>query len=240
MSTPKSIKPKSPPAPSRNLETCFNDAKKLYSEYSHGTFATPEIGKVFGGSSTSGPFKRRLFSLTQFGLLDGEKGTYKVADVFKTMNSSATDSAEFKAAAVSAIRHARTFSTILDGSSGKLPSTDALATRLETQMRFNADGAKLAAKVLTESLRFAGVLDANGNILPVRGGTTPLDTGEGSEEQEQFDDVDGGLEDEALDATKMLRTEIPLGTRKVLVRYPHDLTEDEATKIGKVLAAIVS
>ena len=45
MSTQKKPrKPKSPPVPSRTLEDCFNDARRLYSErYSHGSFSRAEL-----------------------------------------------------------------------------------------------------------------------------------------------------------------------------------------------------
>ena len=84
----KSNKPKSPPVPSRPLEDCVADARKLYEAYTHGSFSRAEIGSTLKVSSTSGPFAQRLFSLRAFGVIEGEGNNYKVSDAFKKMNSS--------------------------------------------------------------------------------------------------------------------------------------------------------
>ena len=44
----------------------------------------------------------------------------------------------------------------------------------------------------------------------------------------------------ATSTTPTLSVEIPVGDRKVAIRYPRDLTPDEAKKVGNVLGAIVS
>ncbi len=133
---------------------------------------------------------------------------------------------------------------MIDSASGKLPSVSAVAHRLETQKRFNAERAKKAADVLEKSMRFAGVLDNSNNILPVRdiGGR-----GTAAEDDEQDDTPDNDRRngrgddhrDETLE-TDTLSVEIPVGEdRKVTIRYPRDLSTDEAMKVGNVLGAIV-
>jgi len=241
--TTKARKPRSPAVPSRTLEDCLDDVKKLYREYSHAKFTKSEMGSIFGVSAASGPFAQRLFSIKEFGLLEQSGADYSVSDTFMTLNSSGHSDAEFKQSALEAIRRSEVFREVIDSASGKLPSVSAVAHRLETQKRFNADRAKKAADVLEKSMRFAGVLDNSNNILPVR------DTGgRGAPEDDEQDDTPDDdrrsdqrddRHDETLD-TDALSVEIPVGDdRKVTIRYPRDLSTDEAKKVGNVLIAIV-
>jgi hypothetical protein len=230
--------------PSRTLEDCLDDVKKLYREYSHAKFTKSEMGSAFGVSAATGPFAQRLFSIKEFGLLEQSGGDYSASDTFMTLNSSDHGDARFKQAALEAIRRSEIFREVIDSASGKLPSVSAVAHRLETQKRFNAERAKKAADVLEKSMLFAGVLDNSNNILPVR------DTGSrgtAAEDDEQDDTPDDDRRngrrddhrDETLD-TDTLSVEIPVGEdRKVTIRYPRDLSTDEATKVGNVLSAIV-
>jgi hypothetical protein len=234
----RSSKPKSPPVPSRSLEGCVADAGKLYEAYTHGSFARSEVASTLKVSSSSGPFAQRLFSLRELGVIEGDANSFKVSDAFKKMNAAERGSAEFKSAALTAIKNSRTFSELLAEFPNKLPTQEVVASRLENQKKFNPDRAKHTAKVLEESLRFAGVLDGSNNILPVRDD----DGGEGGSGQrgaragEEHDDLDGDV-----NKTSMLSVEIPVGAdRKVAIRYPRDLTGDEAQKVGNVLRAIVS
>jgi hypothetical protein len=234
----KSNKPKSPPAPSRPLEDCVSDARKLYDAYTHGTFSRSEIGTTLKVSSTSGPFAQRLFSLREFGVVEGTGTNFKVTDTFKKINAATPGSAEFKSAALAAIKKSSTFRDLLVEFPNKLPAQSVIASRLENQKKFNPDRAKATAKVLEESLRYAGVLDASNNILPVR---DDPNGGNGDQREERTDEDDvQELEDETV-TTPTLSVEIPVGTdRKVAIRYPRDLTQEEAKKVGNVLGAIVS
>lgn len=241
----KSNKPKSPPTPSRPLGDCVDDVKKLYTEYSHGKFAKSEVASKLGLSATSGPFAARLFTLKEFGLLDQNGADYSVSDVFMTLNSTDPGEAKFKQTALDAIRRSGTFKELLDDFKNKLPSVDAVAKRLETQKRFNAAPAKAAANVLEKSLRFAGLLDSSNNILPVRdgasgaGGARADQSGERKQEHSEHQQDENGRHDEPL-APDTLSMEIPVGEgRKVVIRYPRDLSAGEAKKVGNVLNAIV-
>jgi hypothetical protein len=227
-------KPKSPPTPSRSLEDCVADARRLYDAYSHGSFARAEIGSALGVSSTSGPFSARLFSLREFGVIEPDGSNYKVSGAFMKMNSTDRTKPAFKTAALRAIKRSETFRDVLESFPNKLPPTVNVASRLETQKKFNAERAKQAAKVLEDSLRFAGVLDANNNIMPVRETEDPPPANDPDDERDPDENGDAG-------SATTLRVEIPVAEdRKVLVRYPRDLTSDEAKKVGAVLAAIVS
>ena len=230
--------------PSRTLEDCLDDVKKLYREYSHAKFTKSEIGSVFGVSAATGPFRQRLFSIKEFGLLEESGGSYSVSDAFMTLNSTDHGDARFQQTALDAVRRSEIFREVIDSASGKLPSLSAVGHRLETQKRFNAERAKKAANVLEKSMRFAGVLDNSNNILPVRdtgGGGAVADDHEHNHAPD--DDRGNGQHHDHRDETlgpDTLNVEIPVGEdRKVAIQYPRDLSADEAKKVGNVLSAIV-
>jgi hypothetical protein len=84
-------------------------------------------------------------------------------------------------------------------------------------------------------MRYAGLIDANNNVLPIRDGGTR------HEDQQHKGDGGDGHEDLTPPTKDDLRVEVPVGEdRKVVVYYPRDLTADEAVKVGNVLGAIVS
>jgi hypothetical protein len=234
---PKPRKPKSPAVPSRDLKAAFEDTKKLYNTYTHGTFSKSELASALGVSATSGPFAGRFFSLKEYGLIEGSGDSLRVSGRFITMKDEPPTSAAFKRGALEAIKGSTIFAELLSEWKTKLPPREAVATRLEQQKKFNPDRAKEVASVLEESLRFAGVLDPSNNILPVRD-----DRGGGLEDEHRDHERDDEHDDLGGDgaAGVHLRTEIPVGAgRRVVVSYPPDLTGEEATKVGKVLAALV-
>lgn len=228
MSAKKRGAPKSPPAPSHSLAVSFSHAQKIYKNYSHASINKSEVAKALGMSATSSSVAEHLFTLREFGLLDSQDSEFKVSDLFLQMNSSEAGSGEFKKHAVTAIEHSSLFAELLHSFEGKLPSSDLVATRLETQKRFNANRARKVARALEESLRFAGALAAGGNILPVR---EAADT-------ESRTQVSGDEQEVAAGALKL---QLPLERgRTVTVLYPADITSEEAEKISKVLGALVS
>jgi hypothetical protein len=87
-------------------------------------------------------------------------------------------------------------------------------------------------------LKFAGVLDGSNNILPIR------DDDKSSESKQDHESDNKSVQEEIKDdegGTDTLSLEIPVGDdRKVLVRYPRDLSSTEATKVGNVLNAVVA
>jgi hypothetical protein len=236
----KRRKPRSPAVPSWDLKDAFEDTKKLYDTYTHGTFSKSEFASVLKISATSGPTQARIFTLKEYGLVEGTNDSFKVSQRFMDMKDEPQASAAFKRNALQAIRGSAIFTELLDEWKTKLPPREAVANRLEQQKKFNPDRAKEIAEVLEDSLRFAGVLDQSGNILPVRD-----DPNAGDERDDQRRDNDDRHDDDVdlddMEIAAHLRTEIPLGDgRRVVVSYPNDLSDKEATKVGKVLAAIVS
>lgn len=233
----KAYKPKSPPTPSRSLPDSVADVAKLYDAYSHGAFAKAEVASTLEVSAGSGPFAARLFTLRAFGLIKQDGDKYSVTPAFMLLNTTDKTDAKFKQAALDAIRGSATFRELLDEFGNRLPPVDKVAGRLETQKKFNPAPAKTAANVLEKSLKYAGILDGSNNIVPVRstaanggdaGGSSTTENGQEDADHEQL-------------PTDVLSMEIPVGDdRKVVIRYPRDLTNAEAKKVGNVLAAVVS
>jgi hypothetical protein len=236
-----SSKTRSPDSPSRNLEDCFADVRTAYEQYSHGNFSMAELASALQVSAGTGAFRQRLFSLKAFGLLAAAGENFKASDLFKKMLGHAQQDPEFKRAALEAAGKPKVFSELLEEFPHKLPNREALASRLELQKNFTKERAGSVARVFEESLRFAGALDANNNIIPIRStaGTSagaPRDTAPYEEQRRETT-----REEELRLETKQMTLEISLGDgRQVTVSYPPDVSEAEATKVSKVLAAIVS
>lgn len=230
-------KVRSPATPSRSLGECVQDVDKIYRQYSHASFSKEEVASVLGMSASSGPFSGRIYTLREYGLLVEEREGYKVSQSFHTLNSSLRESADFKRAALSAIQRSAVFNEILEQFKSKLPTREAIAHRLETQRQFTTERAKQAAGVLEESMKFAGVLDSNNNILPIRDqgrqAEGDQDKNRIPEQKVQQDEVKSNQ------SPNMLKLDIALdGGRRITVYYPPDMTRAEADKTTRVLKAI--
>jgi hypothetical protein len=236
--TPQTNKTKSPPTPSYSLKEVYQDARTLYDKFSHASFSQAEVASALNMSSTSGSFAQRIFSLTAFGLLDRAGEKYSISKLFHALEPVDNKRPDFQTAALSAVRRATVFAEILNDFKTKLPSKDVVAQRLEKERGFNSARAKEVAGILQRSLEFAGVIDANNNILPVREmGSAAPSTNPGS-----ADIANALLADmpSSSNLGSLRRSEIPLADGRVaVVQYPHDLSTNEAAKIGKVLTAMV-
>jgi hypothetical protein len=238
MTTPVATnKTKSPATPSYSLKDSYADAKKLYAKFSHASFSPPEIASALGMSSSSSSFTKRVFALIEYGMLDRVGDKFTVSKAFHTLDQSDSAKPDFQRVALSSIRRSTVFLEILADFKSKLPPEDVVAQRLERERGFNADRAKDVARILQSSLIFAGVIDANNNILPVRD-VDPQPSGDragtGGDQEAATMVPSGGA------IAGLRRTEIPLTDGRIaVVQYPHDLSSGEATKIGKVLAALV-
>lgn len=234
-------KPKIPPVPTRSLQDCLEDVRKLYEQYGHSNFSKAEIASVLRLSATSGAFNPRLFALKQFGLLDQYRDEFRASKLFMDLKTLERDSSAFKQRALDAINGSDIFSEMLREFKMRLPTVSMIAQRLETQKQFNPERAKLAATVFEQSLRYAGVLDANNNIMPVR--DAPMreaardvpETGHGGNHVQPPGKPTEDMEE------NHLRLEVPLtNSRKVTIWYPEDVNADEVVKIQKMLAGFIT
>ena len=237
-------KPKSPPTPSWSLKESFQDVVKLYTEYSHASFSKEEIASTLQVKVGTGPFAARLFTLKEYGLIEKSDGGFKVSQLFMTLKSNAQNSAPFKKAAMTAIKRSAVFLDLLDNFKGKLPSKEGVAQRLETQKQFNPERAKEVASVFEDSLKYAGVLDQNSNILPIRedGSSMGMQNDHTSQIDHEQSTNQAAINAGPVQARQQgtfMRSEIPLKDgRRVVVYYPPDLSAEEAEKTGAVLRAI--
>ncbi len=238
---PKTSKGKSPSVPSYGLKDSIDDARKLYDAFSHAAFSRTEIATKLDMSSASSSFSKRLFALTEYGLIQSTGDSYKIAERFHALTANQSTSPVFKKAAYDAIVASEVFAELLAEFKSKLPDKAIVATRLETQKKFLAERAKEVAGVLERSLQFAGLLDGNNNIVPIREQDgIPAGSTQKVEEEKPRDGTDDVHQRLDVGADKLRRTEVPLANDRVaIVSYPHDLSEAEATKIGKVLGALV-
>lgn len=236
MTERKTLKPrrsKSPAVPSRSLELCRSDIVRLYESFAHASFGKSEIASAFRVSSNSGSFSKRLFSLKEFGLLDGSMDTFRVSDPGKSFIKATLGSGELKSLGLDALRGSAVFNSLLNSFKSKLPDSDVVTNRLEGQYKFNPKTAKVTAQVLEDSLRFIGALDDRNNILPVR----PDEASRTSiYEDREAPSEPSDEREEATEQGQLLKFQMPLEEdRMVTILYPRDLKDHEAERVGKAL-----
>ncbi len=226
----------SPAAPSRSLENCFRIASKIYDDYGHTEFGTAEIATSAGLSAGSGSANSLVSDLKQYGLITKKRTRrFAVSQAVKDMLGMGTGSIEFKAAAYQLVRNPSVFQRLLDDAKGKLPEEAALASLLRSSHGFSQEKAKVTADSLTKSLEWIGVLGPKRNILEPRPANNEL-----GDQQARADAYDRGEDNgPARVPGRLLSLDIPLAEGRIAhIAYPHDLTVEEAEKIGKVLSAI--
>lgn len=230
---------RSPAAPSRNLETCYRVAVKVYDSYGHVEFGPAEIAASAGLAADSGPARSLVSDLKQYGLIEKRgAGCFSISQATKNMAAMEEGSAEFKAAAYSLVKNPRVFLDVLSACRDKLPDETGLANNLRSTQQFNQAKAQSTAKALADSLDWAGILDSKRNILEPRVATPNPDEERASDPKMTLEDEPETDPDDGPSAGT-LTLDIPLpGGRVARVKYPQDLTAEEAVKIGKVLAAI--
>ena len=235
--TPKGSR--SPTAPSRSLQVCFTAASSIYGAYGHTEFGGAEIAAKANLSAGSGAARSLVSDLKQYGLIEKRTaGRFSISQATKNLVAMTPETADFKAAAFQLVKNPAVFNDVLDACKGKLPEESALASNLRAAQHFNQAKADATAKALSESLDWVGVLDGKRNILEPRDAAAARqEEGEPNEGGARIGDWEGH-EGEVL-ASGVLSLDIPLsGGRIAKIRYPQDLSPEEAIKIGKVLAAI--
>lgn len=230
----KRKKPNSPKAPGTSLRTAIAETTKLYTRYSHGSFSRGEMASALGMSGGSGAFMGKAATLKEYGLVEESGGQSKVSDLFKGLKSAPAGSAELKRNALQAVTRPTVFSGLLQQFPAKVPDETALALRLETAGGFNHDRALAVATAFRSSLLDYGLIDASGNVLPVRddGGRMA----EGRSEDEGGESADNAVV--LPSAPGLFRVEVPLGPgRRALLALPEDISEADTKRICAVLAA---
>jgi len=184
--------PKAPPH--RNLEDSVNFVKTIYDNYHHTSFARTEVASVLKLSANSGYFSSVINSLRMYDFLENDNDGFKITELFKSLKVANQGSNEFKKYAFQAIKSVPLFDELLDDFKHKLPPLRTITQRLEIQKKMSPFMAKNTAKVFEDSVNFAGVLDANRNILPIReNDDNKVDLEEKPAKEDAYNEIDMDL-----------------------------------------------
>lgn len=233
-------KPNSPKAPGTSLRAAVADVSKVYQQYSHGAFSRSEMASALGMSAGSGSFLGKAATLREYGLVAEGGGSAKVSDLFKSMYAAAAGSPEQKRYAWQAVRTPAVFARLLQQFNARIPDEPQLAMRLENQERFNRERARAVASAFRTSLTEYGLIDGNGNVLPVRD-DQPSDQ---PHDEGRDDRGDDGDDDEDIQLPKgpgRQRLEVALRDgRKAVLVVPDDLSKADTRKIAALLDALAT
>ena len=236
-------KRRSPLAPAYSAEHCFDVTSRLHEKIGDHVFDQAELAAVLGISPGASTTDRLVSSLRQFGLLEKDDRGLTLTEralVLVTAKASG-DASAFRIAALETVDSSPVFKELRESFGAKLPPIDALVSRL-AKSGFTARSAKQTASALRESLRFAGVVDGDDNIIgdldnlpaPVADESeiTPIDQVDFSEVAVNEEQVEVNLSHPRID--------VPLeGGRMATVLYPARLTRADVEKVYAVLDALI-
>jgi hypothetical protein len=236
-------KRRSPLAPAYSAEHCFDVTSRLHKKIGDHVFDQAELAAVLGISPGASTTDRLVSSLRQFGLLEKDDRGLTLTEralVLVTAKASG-DASAFRIAALETVDSSPVFKALRESFGAKLPPTDALVSRL-AKSGFTARSAKQTASALRESLRFAGIVDGDDNIIgdldnlpePVADESeiTPIDQVDFSEVAANEEQVEVNLSHPRID--------VPLeGGRIATVLYPARLTRADVEKVYAVLDALI-
>ncbi len=240
-------KRRSPLAPAYSAEHCFEVTEKLHEKISNSVFDQAELAAALGISPGASTTDRLVSSLRQFGLLEKDDHGLTLTERALTLVAakSSQDASAFRVAALETVDSSSVFKELRESFGAKLPPTDALVARLE-KSGFTARSAKQTASALRDSLRFAGVVDGDDNIIgdldnlpePVvetpasEAEITPIDQVDFSEVVTTEEQVEVNLSHPRID--------VPLeGGRIATVLYPARLTRADVEKVYAVMDALI-
>jgi hypothetical protein len=121
---------RSPAVPSYSLQESISEVHKVYDAYGRTGISKSEVASALKMSSDSGPFNSKIFTLKEYGLLDGSSDEYRVSQAFMDLKENGLGTAAFKRAALAAIKRSIIFAWLLSEFPTKLPAAEHLATRL--------------------------------------------------------------------------------------------------------------
>ena len=149
-------KQRSPRYPCKDLESALADARAIFDREGRSAFQSAVIAKALGYSSLSGPVRRRIAALRQFGLLEDKDGQECLSSIAMTLVVRPSSSNEWKEAAKQAALEPRLFQDLQH----KLEaSEDSIAHDLILDREFTEDGANQCAKIFKATMSFAGIAE---------------------------------------------------------------------------------
>jgi hypothetical protein len=247
-------KRRSPLAPAYSVEHCFDAASRLQDKFGRERFDQDAMAGVLGVSAGASTTDRLVSSLRQFGLVDKSEIGLSLTDRQRGLRfaRSEGDTAGFREIALEAVDAAAVYQEMRGDFGVKLPPEDALIARFE-EKGFTQRSARQTARALSESLRFAGVLDDDDNIISDLEEVAAAPEASETEESAEVTPIDEVDFEEAAAAAKAVepaaseeaflarpRIDVPLGTgRSASVLYPAGMTRSEVEKIYGVLDALI-
>ena len=145
--------------PMVDLETAIK-AVAAIREKAVETASMPEVAKALGyANATSSPFYRRMAAARLFGLLSAKSLTQRAKHYIKPQDE------QMKARAVKeAVMGIPAYKVLVTRYAGKKINVELVANAIETDHKLTVSCANLCARVFESSLRFAGMLSADGSV----------------------------------------------------------------------------
>lgn len=235
---------KSPNAPAYSLQECQEDARRIFRVEGQAPLSRESIAEHLGLASQSGPFNRKLSSLRQYGLLDPIGKDFRVSELFLRVDQSYDDTDRRRALREALGRPAIFQNLLAHYETSGLPSDLNLTNQLLLKYRFTKKNAETVAKAFLDSCRLANLFQTR---LP------PFSSSVGAPAYLLSDQPpalgiatpSSSLLPKAVTSTSgehrlaLCRQEIPLGLgRRAILEIPEDVTNEEMTKIIRVLQAL--
>lgn len=174
-------KHRSPNYPSIDLGDAIDRVHQLYTNVQRGEFNGADAAKAWGYSSFSGPVKRGMGALRQYGLIDKKKGdNAKLSTRALTIALRNTASIEYQDALRDAALDPPLFEELYQNGKA-LAAQDALKQHLVVEKQFTDEGAARFISVLHASLTLAHVGDSGSiagqdEVLPGESESMQVDT----------------------------------------------------------------
>jgi hypothetical protein len=168
---------RSPNFPTFSLKDAIDKADVIWKQERRSPTTADVIQKHLGYTGGTGPGKRALSALRQFGLLEDEGGNYRLSERAVTILNAPAGSGvreqEIEKAAQGPTIYAELLSIYPDG----LPSDDTLKSHLITKKGFNPSSVTDFIATFKETIRFArlapGMYDAGGSEPAEEDGMPP-------------------------------------------------------------------
>lgn len=240
---PPKFRQKSPNAPAYNLQECQEDARRIFRIEGQALLSRESIAEHLGLASQSGPFNRKLSSLRQYGFLDPLGKDFRVSDLFLRVDQSYDDIDRRRALREALGRPAIFQSLLTHYENSGIPSDLNLTNQLLVRYRFTKKNAETVAKAFLESCRLAGIFQNHHALLSPSAAAPYSGSDQLRSPEFSFSSPSSSskLDTPALGNTKpsFCRQEIPLGLgRRATVELPEDVTNEEMSKIIRVLQAL--
>ncbi len=155
------IKQRSPNYPGLDLNTAVERTKQLYVKVQRGEFTAADAATAWGYNSVSGPVRRGVGALRQYGLLEQKKGdNAKITNRGLTIVLRNAASNEYKAAVQGAALDPPLFAELYNN--GKYQAApDALLQYLVVEKQFTNEGATRFIDTMKATMALANLQDSD-------------------------------------------------------------------------------